>query len=126
MFFAATGVTDGDLLRGVRYFSGGASTHSLVMRCKSGTGAKGVSRFAICGVFCLMGCASHEQGSDYSILQCPPVYEGRLQRQACHACAVLHTMPSTYSSCHLLRACSALCGDVPPLGQAVRHQHPPG
>jgi hypothetical protein len=39
VFFAATGVSDGDLLRGVRYYSGGASTNSLVMRCKSGTGA---------------------------------------------------------------------------------------
>lgn len=37
VFFVATGVTDGDLLRGVRYFGGGASTHSLVMRSKSGT-----------------------------------------------------------------------------------------
>jgi fructose-1,6-bisphosphatase II len=37
VFFAATGVTDGELLRGVRYFSGGASTQSLVMRSKSGT-----------------------------------------------------------------------------------------
>lgn len=37
VFFAATGVSDGDLLRGVRYFSGGASTSSMVMRCKSGT-----------------------------------------------------------------------------------------
>ncbi|MDX6494693.1 MAG: fructose,6-bisphosphatase, partial [Gaiellales bacterium] len=36
-FFAATGVTDGDLLRGVRYQRGGARTHSLVMRSKSGT-----------------------------------------------------------------------------------------
>src|SRR5262249_54418359 len=36
-FFAATGVTDGDLLRGVRYLPGGARTHSLVMRSKSGT-----------------------------------------------------------------------------------------
>jgi fructose-1,6-bisphosphatase II len=36
-FFAATGVTDGELLRGVRYTSGGARTHSLVMRSKSGT-----------------------------------------------------------------------------------------
>ena len=36
-FFAATGVTDGDLLRGVRYFGGGARTHSLVMRSRSGT-----------------------------------------------------------------------------------------
>src|SRR5436189_187297 len=35
-FFAATGVTDGDLLRGVRYQHGGARTHSLVMRSKSG------------------------------------------------------------------------------------------
>jgi fructose-1,6-bisphosphatase II len=37
VFFAATGVTDGDLLRGVRYQAGGARTHSLVMRSKSGT-----------------------------------------------------------------------------------------
>jgi fructose-1,6-bisphosphatase II len=36
-FFAATGVTDGDLLRGVRYQRGGARTNSLVMRSKSGT-----------------------------------------------------------------------------------------
>jgi fructose-1,6-bisphosphatase II len=36
-FFAATGVTDGDLLRGVRYQRGGARTYSLVMRSKSGT-----------------------------------------------------------------------------------------
>lgn len=37
VFFCATGVTDGDLLRGVRYFGGGASTQSIVMRSKSGT-----------------------------------------------------------------------------------------
>ncbi len=37
VFFVATGVTDGDLVRGVRYFGGGCSTHSLVMRSKSGT-----------------------------------------------------------------------------------------
>jgi fructose-1,6-bisphosphatase II len=36
-FFAATGITDGDLLRGVRYRGDGASTQSLVMRSKSGT-----------------------------------------------------------------------------------------
>jgi fructose-1,6-bisphosphatase II len=36
-FFAATGITDGELLRGVRYDSQGASTESLVMRSKSGT-----------------------------------------------------------------------------------------
>ena len=36
-FFAATGVTDGNLLRGVRYRSGGVSTQSIVMRSKSGT-----------------------------------------------------------------------------------------
>jgi len=37
-FFAATGITDGDLLQGVRYRSGGgATTHSLVMRARSGT-----------------------------------------------------------------------------------------
>lgn len=37
VFFAATGVTSGDLLHGVRYFSGGAETHSIVMRSKSRT-----------------------------------------------------------------------------------------
>ena len=37
VFFAATGVSDGDLLRGVRYVSGGAISNSIVMRCKSGT-----------------------------------------------------------------------------------------
>jgi fructose-1,6-bisphosphatase II len=36
-FFAATGVTDGELLRGVRYDHGGAHTQSLVMRSRSGT-----------------------------------------------------------------------------------------
>jgi|SRR5215475_4161820 len=37
VFFCATGVTDGELLRGVRYRAGGAQTQSIVMRSKSGT-----------------------------------------------------------------------------------------
>lgn len=36
-FFAATGITQGDFLRGVRYTSTGAITHSLVTRTRSGT-----------------------------------------------------------------------------------------
>jgi fructose-1,6-bisphosphatase II len=36
-FFAATGITDGDLLKGVHFDSVGASTQTLVMRSKSGT-----------------------------------------------------------------------------------------
>jgi fructose-1,6-bisphosphatase II len=36
-FFVATGITSGDLLRGVRYRSGGAYTQSIVMRSRSGT-----------------------------------------------------------------------------------------
>ena len=36
-FFAATGITDGSLLRGVRYRAQEAVTHSMVMRPKSGT-----------------------------------------------------------------------------------------
>ncbi|MGI8492876.1 MAG: class II fructose-bisphosphatase [Acidimicrobiales bacterium] len=36
-FFAATGITDGELLRGVHYDHRGATTDSLVMRSKSGT-----------------------------------------------------------------------------------------
>lgn len=34
---AATGITDGELLEGVRYFSGGAETNSIVMRSKTHT-----------------------------------------------------------------------------------------
>jgi len=37
VMFAATGVTGGAMLRGVRRFAGGATTHSVVMRSKSGT-----------------------------------------------------------------------------------------
>jgi fructose-1,6-bisphosphatase II len=36
-FFAATGITDGELLRGVRYTQSGACTRSIVMRSRSGT-----------------------------------------------------------------------------------------
>ena len=37
VMFAATGVTNGTMLKGVRRFSGGATTHSVVMRSRSGT-----------------------------------------------------------------------------------------
>ena len=37
VFFAASGISDGDLLRGVRYFGDGAVSESLVMRSQSGT-----------------------------------------------------------------------------------------
>ncbi len=37
IFFAATGVTEGDLLQGVRYRRAGATTQSMVMRSRSGT-----------------------------------------------------------------------------------------
>jgi fructose-1,6-bisphosphatase II len=37
VFFAATGITDGSLLRGVRYDEDGAVTSSIVMRSRSGT-----------------------------------------------------------------------------------------
>src|SRR5512138_1095183 len=37
VFFAATGITDGELLRGVRYFGDGARTDSLVVRGMTGT-----------------------------------------------------------------------------------------
>ncbi len=36
-FFAATGITDGELLRGVHFHEGGATTQSLVTRASSGT-----------------------------------------------------------------------------------------
>lgn len=37
VFFAATGISSGELLKGVRYFGGGAWTQSIAMRCRSGT-----------------------------------------------------------------------------------------
>jgi fructose-1,6-bisphosphatase II len=37
VFFCATGITDGELLPGVTYHTGGCRTHSIVMRSKSGT-----------------------------------------------------------------------------------------
>jgi fructose-1,6-bisphosphatase II len=37
VFFCATGVTDGDLLKCVLYYGGGCTTQSIVMRSKSGT-----------------------------------------------------------------------------------------
>jgi fructose-1,6-bisphosphatase class II len=37
VMFCATGVTQGTFLNGVRYFSGGARTHSVVMRSETGT-----------------------------------------------------------------------------------------
>jgi fructose-1,6-bisphosphatase II len=37
VFFAATGITDGSLLRGVKYWPDGATTYSMVMRSQSGT-----------------------------------------------------------------------------------------
>jgi fructose-1,6-bisphosphatase II / sedoheptulose-1,7-bisphosphatase len=37
VMFAATGVTNGSMLKGIRRFHNGASTHSIVMRSKTGT-----------------------------------------------------------------------------------------
>ena len=37
VMFAATGVTDGSMLRGVRRYNGGAYTHSIIMRSRTGT-----------------------------------------------------------------------------------------
>ncbi|HEY43852.1 MAG TPA: class II fructose-bisphosphatase [Anaerolineae bacterium] len=37
IFFSVTGITDGELVQGVKFFGTGARTHSLVMRAQSGT-----------------------------------------------------------------------------------------
>ena len=37
IFFACTGITDGALVQGVRFFTEGATTESIVMRASSGT-----------------------------------------------------------------------------------------
>jgi fructose-1,6-bisphosphatase II len=47
VFFVATGITDGELVRGVRYRGGGATTESLVMRSRSGTIRRVTSQHAL-------------------------------------------------------------------------------
>ena len=47
-FFVATGITDGELMQGVRYRAGGATTHSLVMRSRSGTIRSITSEHRLC------------------------------------------------------------------------------
>ena len=37
VMFAATGITEGDILQGVHFQKGGATTHSMVTRQRSGT-----------------------------------------------------------------------------------------
>ena len=37
VMFAATGVTNGAMLRGIRIFPGGAETHTIIMRSRTGT-----------------------------------------------------------------------------------------
>jgi fructose-1,6-bisphosphatase II len=37
VFFSLTGVTDGELVKGVHYFPHGATTETLIMRSRSGT-----------------------------------------------------------------------------------------
>ena len=37
VIFAATAITQGNLLNGLQYFPGGARTHTIVMRSKTGT-----------------------------------------------------------------------------------------
>jgi fructose-1,6-bisphosphatase/sedoheptulose 1,7-bisphosphatase-like protein len=70
VFFAATGVSDGDLVRGVRFFSGGATTNSVVMRGKSQTGEvvrqqspvtqkHGPCRSVVSGAFVRVHCGKH-------------------------------------------------------------------
>ncbi len=44
VFFACTGVTTGDLLKGIEYVAGGATSESLVMRSRSGTVRKIISQ----------------------------------------------------------------------------------
>ena len=57
-FFSATGVTDGDVLQGVRYQGArGATTESLVMRSRSGTVRRIHSRHDRSKLRALMGTA---------------------------------------------------------------------
>jgi len=47
VFFAATGITDGELLQGVRYLGDGARTDSLVVRGLTGTVRQIIARHSI-------------------------------------------------------------------------------
>jgi len=44
VMFAATGVTTGTFLKGVNFFRNGCTTHSIVMRSKTGTVRQLISR----------------------------------------------------------------------------------
>jgi fructose-1,6-bisphosphatase II len=55
VFVAATGVTTGSLLRGVRYTPGGAETDSIVMRSRSGTVRRVVAQQSLAKLSALTG-----------------------------------------------------------------------
>jgi fructose-1,6-bisphosphatase II len=73
VFFCATGITDGDLLRGVHYRSGGCTTQSIVMRSKSGTVRMidGFHRLTKLREYSTVDFDSHHEGDDEDIL--PPL-----------------------------------------------------
>jgi len=54
-FFAATGITDGEILRGVHYFGDGATTESVVMRSRTGTVRKIVATHRLSKIAQLSG-----------------------------------------------------------------------
>ncbi|HEY2741486.1 MAG TPA: fructose-bisphosphatase class II, partial [Gaiellaceae bacterium] len=55
VFVAATGVTTGSLLQGVRYTRGGATTDSIVMRSRSGTVRRVVAQQSLAKLSALTG-----------------------------------------------------------------------
>jgi fructose-1,6-bisphosphatase II len=55
VFVAATGVTTGSLLQGVRYTQGGATTDSIVMRSRSGTVRRVVAQQSLAKLSALTG-----------------------------------------------------------------------
>jgi fructose-1,6-bisphosphatase II len=55
VFVAATGVTNGPLLRGVAYSQGGAETDSIVMRSRSGTVRRVVAQQSLAKLSALTG-----------------------------------------------------------------------
>ena len=73
VFFSATGVTDGDLLRGVRYTGTGAHTQSIVMRksCVPNRGPSGSSVPTTASTSCAStrAATSHWQASRFRHLR---------------------------------------------------------
>lgn len=108
VFFAATGVSDSDLVKGVRYYAGGASTSSIVMRARSGT-VRFIETQHRCaavggGRGCVDGWLNHDgwarRPAATSVIGPLRACASSVQRPAARACSRPYKQPApSYVSC---------------------------